>query len=333
MLPGIDVSAHRGTVNWPLVKAAGVKFVYSRATNGRTPDPTHDPNQRGCAAVGIPFGSFHYYRPDILDIDQVEAFAFIAGITSLPPALDLEAAGIRLDRVEYWLKRYVEFSGRHDTLIYTRATIWDPLSRANPAAAKRIAAKHKLWVADYTGRSLAAGRPTYFPRDWPPDSWVIWQHSETGAVPGVNNGAPPVDLNWFAGTEEELHLMADDINIYQIMTHAGTEEDKQVRAMLAAGLPMDKVTLTALRKFALDLPDTPPPSPYPYPSKVAVSDANLRNAAGKVTRLLKLGAAITVTGPKFDILDTGNGAWDDRLPLDTGENIWAERAQPNTPPF
>ena len=58
---------------------------------------------------------------------------------------------------------------------------------------------HPLWIANY-----GVSKP-YVPADnWGGQSWTIWQFSASGEVPGVNDGEPPVDLNIFNGTRQDL---------------------------------------------------------------------------------------------------------------------------------
>ena len=51
---GIDVSHYQGTVNWPKVKAAGIKFAFAKATEGMTwIDPQLVTNWAGMKNAGL----------------------------------------------------------------------------------------------------------------------------------------------------------------------------------------------------------------------------------------------------------------------------------------
>src|ERR1035437_2890875 len=53
-LEGLDVSRWQATINWPLVKAAGKKFVVMKATEGTGyVDPQYAINRAGAMGVGI----------------------------------------------------------------------------------------------------------------------------------------------------------------------------------------------------------------------------------------------------------------------------------------
>lgn len=57
---GIDVSHHQGTIDWKKVKAAGVQYVFLKATEGATfVDKMYATNRAAAKAVGIPLSLIH----------------------------------------------------------------------------------------------------------------------------------------------------------------------------------------------------------------------------------------------------------------------------------
>lgn len=60
-LKGIDISTWQGNVDFNKVKAAGINFVLIRTGYGsKGKDSKLEANVRGCEAVGLPYGFYHY---------------------------------------------------------------------------------------------------------------------------------------------------------------------------------------------------------------------------------------------------------------------------------
>ncbi len=85
-------------------------------------------------------------------------------------------------------------------IIYTNMSSWDTYIGA-PVWAR----DYMLWVANYT-----SGAEPYKPKCWP--SWVFWQHSNTGRVPGISGN---VDLDRCSLSEAELFALAGKGNVVQ----------------------------------------------------------------------------------------------------------------------
>ncbi len=106
-MTGVDLfRAYQTVTSWPAVKAAGVEFVWVKATNGTNiatfPDRTSaraDPVVSGATSMGIPVGLYHYALAGD-PIAQADVFADEVirlgchGPGYLPPALDLEEPSI-----------------------------------------------------------------------------------------------------------------------------------------------------------------------------------------------------------------------------------------------
>ncbi|MCY7418544.1 MAG: glycoside hydrolase family 25 protein, partial [Chloroflexi bacterium] len=182
--PGIDISRYDGSVDMQLVRSAGVRFVYAKATQGSTIDDTWYADHVAAArAGGIAFGSYHFfdYRQDgVAQADHfVDAMAANGALLdSLPPAVDVEcllsmgqsdrrAARTRLRAL---VDRVYQRTGRI-AMIYTSAHMWahvtgnDLTFGANP-----------LWVACWS-----CDKPI-LPRGW--NTWTLWQVGPL-RVPGI----------------------------------------------------------------------------------------------------------------------------------------------------
>ena len=197
MLPGIDVSHYQSEIDWKRVKAFGVKFAFIKATDGvNGVDPNLARNTSGATEAGIPFGLYHFMRPDPTPGNagkQAEHFLSFENVVApglLPPVLDVELFGITNGQVDEWLSLvFGETSQR--ALIYASSAFlpeqfgaWDGIDQ------------YPLWVAHYTTAPSPGTHP------W--KTWDFWQHTNSGRVDGIPY---PVDLDWFNGSEEDLQAL------------------------------------------------------------------------------------------------------------------------------
>lgn len=190
--PGIDVSHYQGKIDWPRVKVAGIQFAYLKATDGTAwVDPMFDQNAEGCNLAGIPFGAYHFFRPDQDAVAQADHFWTIVGNLPLPPALDLEVGPVTNSQV-------ISFAGQLDK----QASVVNidrppfPLIYCSPAFAKEWLSglsAFPLWLAEYGDAPDTT--------QW--DNWEFWQHTPNGQVDGISTA---VDLDWFHGTLEDMKV-------------------------------------------------------------------------------------------------------------------------------
>jgi len=201
MLPGIDVSHWQKEIDWALVKKAGVRFAFYKATEvplGKTDlfvDPQLGNNAAGTAANRIHGAPYHFFRTHIPG--DYQAVAFIETVRDLPfslaPVIDLELAGLRgkpmCEQVLAFLLR-VEDAFHAKPIIYTSGSFWrtymihDKFTNVIPFAG------YTLWQAQW---GFTMPRPIFpFPMA------SFWQYSETGRIPGV---ITHVDLDYFMGDE------------------------------------------------------------------------------------------------------------------------------------
>jgi lysozyme len=90
------------------------------------------------------------------------------------------------ERAQAWIERVRQRLGV-EPIVYTGSDLW-----RNGGA--DTLGPQPLWIAHYT-----QGCPT-LPPPW--TRWTFWQHTDRGAVPGIEG---PVDLDLFAGSLGELH--------------------------------------------------------------------------------------------------------------------------------
>ncbi len=203
---GIDVSSHNGDIDWDDVAAAGVKFVWIKATEGTThTNPGFESKFRGARDAGLIVGGYHFSRPDTntSQKDDVynEAQNYLNAMAKvgircgdLVPAMDLEA-GLKTDD-DYnanwalkWLS-FVQCSVRARPIVYTAKWAWDLYLRKADEGTLRSLCDYPVWWASYKNGDVRI-EPHTSPLGW--DEWQTWQWSGSNSVPGVKGKC---DTNW-----------------------------------------------------------------------------------------------------------------------------------------
>ena len=201
---GIDVSHHKGNIDWARVKDAGAEFSYAKATEGKTfTDPRFVANHRGARNVGLPVGAYHFMSHGTEPADQAANFIGVykpeRQTDDMPPVLDLEwdkKPGTNYDRWTgqtpqrivdkciAWLN-IVEADFGVKPLIYTNKYWWEKMLGDE---GKRLAS-YKIWMSRYGKFDLPA----------PPMpeglKWAIWQFTEHGRIAGIDGR---VDVDFLA---------------------------------------------------------------------------------------------------------------------------------------
>lgn len=199
-VPGIDVSRWQGHVDWQRVRAGGYRFAFIRATIGDDyVDPRFYANWSAAQQAGLLISAYHVVTPNKPADEQLSHFYEVLDDREpdLPLVVDVErrdgqSAATITACVRDCLRIIRERSGR-SPIVYTARWYWN--QHILPASTWR---DHDLWVASYTSKPV-------LPRDW--QTWHFWQYSERGRVAGVSSAS--TDLNWFAGTYDDLLTYAD----------------------------------------------------------------------------------------------------------------------------
>jgi lysozyme len=195
--PGIDVSYFQATIDWHRVQRAGIRFAFIRLSDGAAlRDPTFATHWAEARRAGVIRGAYQYFRPE--QSAPAQADLMIAAMRDrdhgdLPPVLDIEidgglAAPAVAARARVWIDR-VRDQLAVEPIVYTGNDLWR-------AGGGEPLASQPLWLPHYTQKC-----PT-IPPPW--TRWTFWQHTERGAVPGIEGA---VDLDLFAGTLGELHAL------------------------------------------------------------------------------------------------------------------------------
>jgi lysozyme len=197
---GIDVSEFQKTIDWSQVPGAGVKFAYIRATDGTTiQDSQFAQNWQGAEKAGILVGPYHYFTTTSAVDTQINNFVSTVKTVdagNLPPVLDVEDPAQfakiqvpqRIAMIQQWLDGVQQKLGVKPMLYMSSNFAAQELNNTSQFDS------YKLWVADYT----TAPQPEV-PQAWA--TWNFWQHTDSGAVPGITGG---VDMDYFNGPESAL---------------------------------------------------------------------------------------------------------------------------------
>lgn len=210
VLPGVDLSAWNGTVDFKKLKEAGVKYAIIKLTEGTTHrNRGFEKKYEDARKHGIAVGAYHFGRPDTYvnnpkDAER-EAENFLlqlekVGLESgdIIPTLDVEK-GVKVDDnyncdwIINWMD-LVEKETNVKSMIYTARWAYQLyIMRADVSKQSKVAS-YPLWLASYNS-GIAPKRKV---KIW--DNWDIWQYTGTGAVDGCKGR---VDLNWMAGGQLE----------------------------------------------------------------------------------------------------------------------------------
>ncbi|GIO34333.1 MULTISPECIES: glycoside hydrolase family 25 protein [Paenibacillus] len=205
---GIDVSHWQGVIDWQAVAAAGISFVFVKATQNSM-DNKFLANVRGAKAAGLLIGAYHYVDDSVTTADKARDAAQIfynaikaAGgpeVFDLPFVMDYESnkGGLTPAGCTAVAKAFLEeverLTGRRP-MVYTYPSFIGRFSGLT---------NYPLWIARYSNQAPADAS------GW--KRWEFWQYSD-GTLGGELSGggrkvagiSGPVDLNEFDGTVEQL---------------------------------------------------------------------------------------------------------------------------------
>jgi GH25 family lysozyme M1 (1,4-beta-N-acetylmuramidase) len=194
--PGIDVSNHQGTIDWPLV-ARCTDIAIIKASEG--PDPTgayftdkfFAANWKGAKDNGLARAAYHFGRPSH-GSGHDEANYFLSVVTSITQGdvlvLDLEDDRVSstADLAAYVIDfmQTVEAKVGFKPMLYSSKSYLD----AHKCSNNPTIAQHGLWIAAWQ-----TTLPT-LPAGW--SFFAIWQYYDKAKLPGIST---LVDVNYFNG--------------------------------------------------------------------------------------------------------------------------------------
>jgi GH25 family lysozyme M1 (1,4-beta-N-acetylmuramidase) len=204
-LPGIDVSAYQGNINWTSV-APNIYFSYAKATEGTYyTNPDFYNQYVGPYNAGLIRGAYHFAIPNNSSgQSQAQYFVQHGGGWSndgktLPGVLDIEynpygseCYGFTSSQMKAWIQNFVTeyaYLEKVYPVIYSTTDWWSTCT----GNATRFHNTDPLWIANY---SASGGGP--LPGGW--GFYTFWQYADSGNLPG--------DQDVFNGDRNRLKTLA-----------------------------------------------------------------------------------------------------------------------------
>ena len=195
---GIDVSQLSGTVDWAMVKSAGIDFAYARIADNTTPDSQFATNWSAMHTAGVVRGAYQFFHPGSDPLAQANYVVGVLGqlaATDLPVVVDLEVTENQSPTtIAQNLATFVDsvaLGTGKQPVIFVGKSFWDNNVQANTFASD------PLWIANtnVTCPNL--------PTAW--TNWVVWLDATNATVAGVTGN---VDHDKFNGSAADLAAFA-----------------------------------------------------------------------------------------------------------------------------
>ena len=197
---GIDVSHHQGTIDWAKIPR-DVAFAYIKATEGGDwKDSQFVANWQSSASSSRRRGAYHFFSLRVAGEEQARNFISAVPLDpyALPPAVDLEFEGNSKARptvkeFQAELSKMIALLQAHyhkEPIIYTTYSFRGHYLQGFPIG--------RLWIRDIFRK----------PHGFAERSWLIWQFTAHGRIPGIIG---TVDLNVLRGNRHILELLATDL--------------------------------------------------------------------------------------------------------------------------
>ncbi len=191
-LVGIDISKYQGTVNFKSVRAAGVRYIFVRATEGNTyQDPDFKSNFASARANGLAVSAYHFYETNDAPDTQLENYTSLVSLHpgDLPPVIDIEKLHNQdqSDLTEN-LKTFLSGLESHYKV---KPIIYSGRNFSNAYLTEF--GDYPLWLAEY-GVDIPR-----LPTGW--NDWTFWQWSQSSTIKGIDG---TVDADRFNGDESQF---------------------------------------------------------------------------------------------------------------------------------
>lgn len=191
---GVDISHYQRDVDWPKVRQNQIAFAFVKATEGVTLKDKHfQQNWAGADSAGIIRGAYHFYLPYLDPKQQARNFLATVKLSSgdLPPVLDVEVRGRKSEEqlrkdLKVWLDEVENACGVRP-IIYTGYNFYTEYLAGHFDS-------YPLWIAHYKVPRLSMEKSNT-------RKLAFWQHTDEGAVEGIEGG---VDCNVFYGSMRDL---------------------------------------------------------------------------------------------------------------------------------
>jgi lysozyme len=186
-VPGVDISAIQGNVDFNALYASGVRFVICRCGVGNDGiDSDFAKNVAAATAAGLKVMAYHFVYPlpplasqPLRDPVKQAQYHFNAAGPNILAACDFEWPapqdwaqwGCSASQINQWCLTYLQEYGRlsgQTMVIYTYPYFAQSLNLPTTFA------QYPLWIASYEPSPAV-------PHPW--TDWVLWQNSDNGKLP------------------------------------------------------------------------------------------------------------------------------------------------------
>ena len=192
-MPGIDVSAYQGKINWKKVADSGIRFAIIRlgyrgyGTGALVEDQYARANLEGAAQAGLEVGAYFFSQALTKEEvhEEIDFMLEILGDTelSMPVVFDWEYISAEARTANMDARTLTDLNLEFCQRMTEEG--YQPMIYFNPTHGRKMMFLYELeeypfWLAYYTDRM------TY------PYRFEMWQYTCTGRVPGI---AGDVDIN------------------------------------------------------------------------------------------------------------------------------------------
>jgi lysozyme len=191
----IDISHHQGYPDFTEVRASGVLGVIHKATEGTTfIDDARAENLSNAKKAGLAIATYFWIKPGdgraqaefyLQTIDPVEGERVV---------IDYEEDGCTLTTLRDAVQALLDFRRELQITVYSGHLLKEQLGNQYD---ELLAENTDLWLAQYTS---SEDNISWCDQTYP--QWSLWQYSETGEIPGINDSY--VDLDNFNGSAVEF---------------------------------------------------------------------------------------------------------------------------------
>lgn len=190
---GCDIYHLDDVSSFAKMKANGIDFLFSKASEGLSTDSKFVSHFTQAKASGLISGSYHFYSTASDQASQAKYYWNVikpyVTKSDLPPVFDFEKASGDYSasdgaNCKAFLEEVASLSGRLP-ILYMSQSVYSALDEPSWML------KYPWWLARYRSEALGPGT----------DNWVFWQFSEDASIPGLSNSG---DKNKFRGSVADL---------------------------------------------------------------------------------------------------------------------------------
>ncbi len=184
-LKGVDIYHGDGPIQFHDLMAAGVAFIFLKATQGlHYTDPAFADNWGRAKEAGLLRGAYHFFDPGADPVEQADHFCHAVNLESgdIVLALDVETEGVNIGKKAFLCASRIKELTGYWPILYASDSFYQSY-----LAAQFPPIMHTLWIARY-GHA-------------PVTKCAIWQYSDSGRVQNVRHA---LDTDVFYGSRADL---------------------------------------------------------------------------------------------------------------------------------